>query len=388
MKFTSRITTANTTAQILEDLIKGQEDSFDLGILFLSIANQGIVRDIVQGLNSKIPIKSLIGCTSAGVIGSNDEIEHQAATVLVLAKLPDVKILPFAINQTQLEGLKTAEEWYQFFETYPNEKPTFILLPDPFLLDLNLLLGNLNRFYPGSAVAGGLASAAASPGENTLILDREQINEGAVGLVLTGNVRIETVVSQGCRPVGETFIVTRAEENLIYSLAGKPFMEVVQKMLKKLPQRDRVLAHEALFVGIATDEYKHELKRGDFLIRGLMGIDQETGAGVIADYIKTGQTVQFHLRDGETASEDLNELMLSQQLKMVNTRPQGALVFCCNGRGQSMFEEKNHDIGIIQHYMGSVPAGGFFCAGEIGPVGKQNFLHGFTNSIVLFYPLT
>jgi len=386
MKFTSRTTTANSILQIVEDLTKGQDSTFDLGILFLSIGNQGAVREIVDGINNKIQIKNLIGCTSAGVIGTQDEIEQQAATVLVLAKLPDVKILPFAINQTQLEGLKTAEEWYQFFETYPNENPTFILLPDPFMLDLNSLLGSLNRFYPGAAVAGGLASAARSPGENTLVLNQEQINEGAVGVVLTGSLRVETVVSQGCKPIGDTYIVTKAEENLIRSLAGKPFIEILQGILAKLPQRDRILAHEAVFVGIAMDEYKHEFKRGDFLIRGVMGIDQETGAGVIADYVKTGQTVQFHLRDSEAASEDLNALMLSQQTKMVNLRPQGALVFCCNGRGQNMFSQKNHDINIIQQYLGSVPAGGFFCAGEIGPVGKQNFLHGFTNSIVLFYP--
>ena len=386
MEFISRITTETKAAEIVEELIKGQTDSYDLGVLFVAPQAQSMAHEIIEILKTKLPIRNLIGCTGAGIIGSHAEIERRSATVLSLAKLPGVKILPFMMNQTQLEGFKTTDDWYNFFEVYPTEKPIFIALPDSFLFDVSRFLDGLNYAYPGCPVIGGLASAASSPGENTLVVNQEERDDGVVGVILTGNVRVDTVVSQGCRPIGKTYIVTKAEGNMIYALAGRPFAEILVEVLKELSSGDQMLAQEAIFVGIAMNEYTHEFKRGDFLIRGLMGIDQTSKAGVIADFAQVGQTIQFHLRDAHTAREDLQSLLLSQQSKESQSKPKGALVFCCNGRGEYLFRQKNHDIEIIQKYLGPVPAAGFFCAGEIGPVGKNNFLHGFTTSIALFYP--
>ena len=205
-----------------------------------------------------------------------------------------------------------------------------------------------------------------------------------MGFVLNGELRVDTVVSQGCRPFGKSYIVTKAKENIILELGGQPFYKILESELKAATDYDRQLAREAVFVGIAIDEYKQEFRRGDFLIRPVMAIDPANGSGAIGDYINSGQTVQFHLRDARTAHEDLNEL-LSQQQARSSQQPQGALVFSCNGRGMGLFREHNHDIRLIQRYLGPLPAGGFFCAGEIGPVAGINFLHGFTNSMALFY---
>lgn len=386
MEFLSRMTKALEHSKIVDDLAKGQTGDFDLGILFLSASDTSAVSDILGQLRSRINVHNLIGCTCAGIIGDHDEIERQKATSLILGRLPNVKILPFLLTQPQLEGLKTPDDWYNFFEVFPNENPVFITLPDPFSLDMSLFLDGANKAYPGCPVVGGLASAAANPGENTLFVNEEQTPDGVVGVVLTGDIRVSTVVSQGCRPFGEAFIVTKAEGNLIHSLGGRPFLEVLQESVNKLSAADQALAQEAIFVGIAMNEYKDKFKRGDFLIRGLMGLDQNTGAGVIADYVEAGHTVQFHLRDAKTANEDLNELLTVQHQKDTTQKPKGALVFCCNGRGEYLFKQKNHDITMIQKQLGPVPVAGFFCAGEIGPVGASNFLHGFTNSIAFFYP--
>ncbi len=332
MEFVSRISMAGNVEQIASELSGKPGEAFDLGVLFATTRDSSKIKNIAAHLKTKLAIRNLMGCTCAGVIGSQDEIERQAATTLVLAKLPEVNILPFMMTQAQLEGLSALGDWHNFFEVHPGERPIFIILPDPFMFDMNVFLSGLNQAYPGCPVVGGLASAASSAGENTLILNQEEWNEGVVGVVLTGNVRVETVVSQGCRPIGETFIATKAEGNLIYTLAGKPFIEVLQVVLQQLSAADQALAQEAVFVGIAMNEYTHQFKRGDFLIRGLMGIDQETGAGVIADYIQPGQTVQFHLRDAATAREDLTEL-LSSQHAIATQKPAGALVFNCNGRG-------------------------------------------------------
>ncbi len=386
MEFISRITTQTDCPKVIAELTEGLRQDFDLGFLFISSFSKTSTEEVIEFLSRRLKVKNLLGCTCAGIIGNQLEIERRPAASLILANLPGVKIVPFSVNQTQLDGLDKPEDWYNFLEVYPNERPIFLTLPDPFQLDMNKFLDSLNKIYPNCSVVGGLASGAYQPLENTLILNQQRFEDGLVGVSLTGPICVETVVSQGCRPIGETFIVTKAQGNVIYELAGKPFIEVLQEVLYKVPAKDKLLAQEAVFVGIAMNEYRHEFKRGDFLIRGLVGIDRGSGAGAIADYVKPGQTIQFHVRDAEAAHEDLNELLLAQQNRKNQEKPKGALVFSCNGRGENLFRQPNHDIEIIQKFLGPVPAAGFFCAGEIGPVCKNNFLHGFTSSIALFYP--
>jgi len=386
MEFINRITEASNLSQIVSELLLETEGDFDLGILYVCPWPPYDPLELFQALKTSRRVRHLICCTCAGIIGGEREIEGRPSASLMLMRFPEVKILPFMISQPVLETLKEKEDWYNFLEVYPNENPSFVVFADPFAFDANGFLAGLNQAYPGMPIVGGLASAASQPGENTLILDGEVISEGLVGVCLTGNLRVETVVSQGCRPIGETFIVTKAQRNIIYELAGRPFYKVLEEVLNNGTDYDRHLAHEAIFVGIAMNEYKDQFKRGDFLIRGVMGVDPDSGAGAVGDHMHVGQTVQFHLRDAKTANEDLHELLKQYKVKKQSTAAHGAMVFSCNGRGINLFKENNHDIKIIQHHLGPLPAAGFFCAGEIGPVGGINFLHGFTNSMALFYP--
>jgi small ligand-binding sensory domain FIST len=386
MEIINRTSRARTNDEVIRDLMAETSGTYDLGILFFSAIGQSAIDDILTGL-SQMDIKNLVGCTGAGIVSTFEEVEGEPAVSLMLARLPGVTIRPFSINQPQLESLTKPDDWYKYLEVFPNENPVFLLFPDPFNLNLSKMLSGMNQAYPKCPVIGGIASASMEPNGNTLILNDEILTEGAVGLSLNGNLVVDTVVSQGCRPIGNTFIVTKAEENIIHEIAGQKFFQILSDVLEGSSDRDRALAQEALFIGIATNEYKHELKRGDFLIRGLMGVDEKTGSGYIGDYIHAGQTVQFHVRDAQSATEDLNEL-LTRQKAMGVKKPSGALLFSCNGRGEHLFRQKNHDIGIFQNHMGSIPVGGFFCAGEIGPIGNYNFLHGFTDSIALFYPKT
>jgi len=386
VEFINRITEADQPTQIIADLFVQVEGDFDLGILYICPWAPYDPVELFEAIKTRGRIRHLICCTCAGIIGTEREIEGRPSASLMLMRLPQVKITPFALSQPVLEGLKSKEDWYNFLEVYPNENPSFIVFADPFAFDGNGFLAALNQVYPSRPIVGGLASAASGPGENVLILDGEVMKDGLVGVCLTGNLRVETVVSQGCRPIGETFIVTRAVRNIIYELAGRPFYKVLEEVLNKGTEYDRHLAHEAVFVGIAMNEYKDQFKRGDFLIRGVIGVEPQSGAGVVGDHMHVGQTVQFHLRDAKTANEDLHELLKQYKTKKQATSAHGAFVFSCNGRGVNLFNERDHDIRIIQHHLGPVPAAGFFCAGEIGPVGGVNFLHGFTNSMALFYP--
>jgi small ligand-binding sensory domain FIST len=386
MEFINRLTEADNLPKIMADLSAGIAGDFDLGILYVCPWAPYDPLELFQALKAKVQVRHLICCTCAGIIGTEREIEGRPSASLVLMRLPLVKIMPFSIVQPVLETIKTKEDWYNFLDVYPNERPSFLVFADPFAFDGNGFLHGLNEAYPGMPIVGGLASAASSPGENILILDGEVMKEGLIGVCLMGNLRVETVVSQGCRPIGETFIVTKAERNIVFELAGRPFYKVLEDVLNKGTEYDRHLAHEAIFLGIAMNEYKDQFKRGDFLIRGVMGVEPQSGAGVVGDHMHVGQTVQFHLRDAKTANEDLHELLKQYKTKKQLVAAHGALVFSCNGRGINLFNERDHDIRIIQHHLGPVPAAGFFCAGEFGPVGGINFLHGFTNSMALFYP--
>ncbi len=371
--------------EIIRELTSGAEGEYDLGILFISPRSASNIQSIIEELKKVLRVKTLIGCTGAGIISTFEEMERQPAISLILARLPGVTIRPFYVQQPQLDGLKEPKDWYEFLEVFPNENPVFILLPDPFNLNLNTLMDGMNHAYPKCPVVGGIASASAEPNGNSLFINQVIYSSGAVGVVLNGNLTVNTVVSQGCRPIGETFIVTKAKDNVIFEIAGQNFFKVISEVVEQSSVKDKSLAQEAIFVGIAIDEYKDGFKRGDFVIRGLMGIDEKTGAGYLGDYIKAGQTIQFHVRDAETATEDLNALLNLENKNTEGKKPKGALLFSCNGRGERLFRQKNHDINILQNYVGKIPTAGFFCAGEIGPVGKNNFLHGFTDSIALFY---
>ncbi len=385
MHFENRLSQSGDPEDIIAALSEGSAGEYDVGILFLSLMSSDEVEQIVEGLRQNIAMCHFLVGTCSGVVGSDLEIEDQSAATLLLAKLPGVRISPFYMDQAQLKCMDEPADWYQFFDIFPNEHPIFLILPDPFLLDIHQFLKGINQAYPGETIAGGLLSAANHPQGNTLVLDKHYYDQGAVGLALTGNISANTIVSQGCRPVGSPYVVTRAEQNVIHELGGCPFIDVLQEVVSQAEPHDQMLLQHAILIGIAMDEAKNKQQRGDFLVRGLMRLDESTGAGTIGDTIATGQSVQFQVRDAEAAIEDLNALLAMHQEDRSGQKPEAALVFSCTGRGEHLFSCKSHDIGRIQAYLGPMPAAGFFCAGEIGRVGTQTFLHGFTNSMLLFY---
>jgi small ligand-binding sensory domain FIST len=226
-----------------------------------------------------------------------------------------------------------------------------------------------------------VASAAHQPRQNQLILNGDFHNEGLVGVALTGRLAVKTVVSQGCRPVGKPFVITKGERNIIHELGGKAALLALQDTLTKLPDDDQELARQSLFVGRVIDVYKDHFERGDFLIHNILGADRQTGSIGIAGHARTGATVQFHVRDAKSAHEDLRAMLGAY----AGTPVRGAALFGCNGRGTHMWPTPGHDVRTLREALGNVPVAGFFCAGEFGPVGGKNFIHGFTASIALFY---
>jgi small ligand-binding sensory domain FIST len=236
---------------------------------------------------------------------------------------------------------------------------------------------------PGLPIVGGMASGGQSPGSNTLAVGSRTYDAGAVGVVIGGAVRIRPVVSQGCRPIGRPFVITKSQENLIVELGGVPALQRLRETYGELDDADRELVRSSLHVGRAASEYRDVFRRGDFLVRNVLGADPDSGVIAVGDLVRTGQTVQFHVRDAASADEDLRELLCGSPLP---ARPVGALVFTCNGRGTRLFAGPSHDARALQDWLGPLPVEGFFAQGDIGPIGRRTFLHGFTASIALVEP--
>ncbi|MBX9689716.1 MAG: FIST C-terminal domain-containing protein, partial [Candidatus Obscuribacterales bacterium] len=241
----------------------------------------------------------------------------------------------------------------------------------------------LDYAYPKAVKIGGLASGAHQAGKNALFLDDKVYPSGVVGLALSGNIQVDSIVAQGCRPVGPTFRVSKCKNNILLELDGKPAVQALYDVLEKMSPKDQELAKYSLFLGVVMDEFKESFRPGDFLIRNILGLEPNSGALLVGELLRNERTVQFHLRDAETSSDDLRA-MLKQYKDHSEGAPMGALLFSCLGRGEHLYGIPNHDSDCFKDYLGPIPLGGFFCNGEIGPVGGTTFLHGYTSSFGIF----
>ena len=317
----------------------------------------------------------LIGCVAQAVAGGTREVESGPAVSLWLAAdLGPVETFAMEFVQTASGGA---------FGGYRFTPGVHLMVCDPFTFPAGDLLAHLNQHVPGAVVMGGMASGGLRTGQSQLFLDDRVVTRGAVGAHLP-RALIRPLVAQGCRPVGDPYTVTRADGNLIIELGGRPPLDRLRELAAALPVREQELLARGAHLGIVIDEYRAEPGPGDFLVRGIAGADPESGAIAVGGELEVGQTVQFHVRDARSADEDLRRILVREAADLGGRPPAGALLFTCTGRGTRMFAEPDHDTGLLAQALGSIPVAGFFCDGELGPVGGQNFLHTFTASIALF----
>jgi small ligand-binding sensory domain FIST len=349
-----------------------------LAVLFASAHFFGSAEDLAAAVAEQAGPVPLIGCVAEAVAGGPREVESEPAVSLWLAAgLGPVETYAMEFVRTSSGGTFGG---YRF----PAEPGgVHLMLCDPFTFPAGDLLAHLNDHIPGTVVMGGMASGGLRLNQSRLFLDGRVLAEGAVGAHLP-QAEVHPLVAQGCRPVGDPYTTTRAEGNVIFELGGRPPVVRLQELAAELSSRDRELLAQGLQVGLVIDEYRAESRQGDFLIRSVVGADPESGAIAVGEEIAVGQTVQFHVRDAESADEDLRRTLAREAAILDGRRAAGALLFTCNGRGSRLFPGPDHDAGLIVKMLGKIPVAGFFCAGELGPVGGQNFLHAFTASIALF----
>lgn len=364
----SPVAIGEAIGQVLEGL-DGRHPT--LAALFFSDHHIPELREIVDTCHEVLRPETLIGASAQGVVAGSTEMEAGPCLSLFALYEPEARIEPLLL-ETISAGEDLAVMGWPKWDGGP---ATMILLADPFSFPVGALLDYLNAYAPDVKAVGGMASAASAPRQNRLLLDRTVTTEGAVGAIVAG-IPVEPLVSQGCSPIGRPLIVTKAESNVVYELAGKPATERLREALAETTDNAR-LALRGLHIGIVVDERQTDFERGDFVIRNVIAADQDSGAIALGDEVEVGRTVQFHVRDAEASHEELVSMLSGKQAD-------AALLFTCNGRGASFFGTPHHDASVVSESLGQVPVAGFFCAGEIGPVGTKNFLHGFTASLALF----
>lgn len=328
--------------------------------------------DIVAGIADGMGTENIVGCSGESIVTDGREIEDDPCVSAWAAWWPESTV---EIAYSKYERTNAS------FSNLPqsDDDTALLIFADPFSYPTDVLLAKMNE-EPHLPAIGGMASGAMQPGMARVIIGRETVDEGAAIVALRA-VPFATVVSQGCRPIGEPYVITKAERNVIEQLGGHPAHAQLKATYDRLPTRDKELMRMGIHLGRVVNEYQDTFDYGDFLIRNITGFDPQDSSISVNDYYRVGQTVQFHLRDAESASQDLRQI-LKKQTRGFSAK--SALLFTCNGRGSRLFEIDSHDAQMVQEFAGEIPCAGFFCAGEIGPVGNQNFLHGFTASIALF----
>ncbi|HWQ22871.1 MAG TPA: FIST N-terminal domain-containing protein [Gaiellaceae bacterium] len=347
----------------------------DLAFVFLSPAHLEEAASAAEAVREELAPRHLLGCVAEGVVARGRELEEGPGVAVWAAALPDADVELFHAAAVAVDGEVSLVGVPEL------DQPDLVtLLADPFSFPVVPLLDGLNEAYERVPVVGGLAVGGRRPGAQALILDGEVHDRGAVGAVLTG-LPVVTCVSQGCRPLGRESVVTSCEGNVVFELAGRPALERLRTEIASLSPEEQALALRGLLAGIVIDENRPEYEVGDFLMRGLLGADEQTGALVLAEEVRVGQTLRFFARDAASADANLRQTLADG---VRDARPAGALLFTCNGRGTRMFREPDHDAGVVGDLLGTQAHAGCFCSGEIGPVGGKAFLHGFTATLAVF----
>ncbi len=355
-----------------------------LGLVFMSpdfFPHAAQTLEILR-VHGRIPL--LAGCSGQGLIVGDEEMESASGIVLGLYSLPGAELKGFRFTQSQVEEANGPAYWHLETGLEPSQTNGWLVFHDPFHMDAESWMRTWNEAYAPLPTFGGAASGVFSEQSTQIYLNGDVYEEGGIAISVGGGVKLAGVVSQGCTPIGEPWTLTRVEHNLIHQIANRPAYAVLAETFQKLPAADQQKARGNLLIGLVVNEYLEDFHRGDFLVSQLIGGDPNSGILAVGALPRAGQTMQFQRRDAAAASEDMEELLNRAKKSFGNKPVYGGCLCCCNGRGKNLFGVPNHDAGLTQKQLGPLGLSGFFCNGEIGPVGEKSFLHGFTAALALF----
>jgi len=362
----------------------------DLAVIFCSAGFLDHYAEFPALVHEEFGASIVVGTTGMGVIGVGREVEERPAISISAGTLPGVHIAPFEVSADKLEELDVSpKRWADFLKVPADETLHFLIFGHPFTMPIDDLVGALDQAFPAGRKVGGLASGGHSPDTMALFLGDKMVEEGAVGVALWGDLDFDVIVAQGCRPVGPIMKVTKAAGSEIFEVDGEHAYSRMMAVLNSLPEGDRMLARRALFIGVAMNDFENQGQvqyDGGYLIRNLMGADPVGGVVRVGHTFHAGQTIRLQVRDAATAEHELSSMLQSYRERTPTLSGAAAFMFQCNGRGTNLFGEEGHDARLFEQGLGTVPLAGFFCNGEIGPVGEVTYIHGYTSSIGILRP--
>lgn len=353
---------------------------------FLFVSNQYVpflqeISDLIR-IHATCPL--LLGCSSHTLIANHCEYENLPGLVLALHHFPDARLKAFHFPAKTLENAHGRNYWANATGIKPKDSKGWLLFADPFHLKTDSWIHHWNEAYESVPILGGLANSSVGESKSVLILNNHIYEEGCVALSVGGGIRLASVLSQSCSPIGEPWVVTEAKGHFINKLANQPALKLLQETYDQLPQELQANANGNIFIGLAADEYYELRGHGDFLIRSLLGANPHTGALAVATLPRIGQTVQFQLRSAHTATQDFEEILTRARIELDRTTVFGGCLCDCTSRGSHLFGNPNHDAALIEKHFGRIGLSGFFCNGEFGPIGKKHYVHGYSASLALF----
>jgi small ligand-binding sensory domain FIST len=355
-----------------------------LGLVFMTPHYFDAAARILEVLRVHAEIPLLLGCSSTGLIVGPREMEDQPGLVLSLFSLPGAELRGCHFTQEQVEEANGPGYWAMETDLTVEQVNGWLAFADPFHMDAEAWLRGWNEAYAPKPIVGGLASGDFSQRTTQLYLDSHVFQEGGVAVAVAGEVELQSVISQGCTPIGQTWTITKTEGHIIHQIANRPAYQVLQETFSALSEQEQRKARGNLFVGLVVNEYLEEFHRGDFLVRNILGGDPQSGSLAIGALVRQGQTMQFQRRDADAAREDMTALLDQFGKRLEGRSLYGGCLCTCNGRGHRLFGHPHHDAGLVREKLGPIELAGFFCNGEIGPIGERNFLHGYTASLALF----
>ncbi len=355
-----------------------------LGLVFMSPRFFPYARQVLEILRVHAKIPLLAGCSSQGLIVGGQEVENHAGLTLGLYALPGARLQAVHFTQEQVEEANGPGYWRLETGVEAHQTNGWLVFIDPFHLDGEAWLRTWNEAYAPLPIFGGLASGGANEQATQVYLNGEVFDEGGVAISVGGEVGLAGVISQGCTPIGETWTLTKVEQNIIHEIGNRPAYHVLAETFNRLAPEEQQKARGNLFIGMVVNEYLDEFHRGDFLVRNLIAADPRSGSLAVMALPHLGQTIQFQRRSAAAATEDMEELLKRARDRLGGTAIYGGCLCSCNGRGRNLFGRPNHDAELVQQRLGPLGLAGFFCNGEIGPIGEKSFLHGYTASLALF----
>lgn len=391
MRWASAVDTGNSLRASVEHAAEtvflglGRQEP-DLAVVFVSAEHSAHFDVVPALLQREFENVFVFGCCGGGVIGGGREIEDRPAFSLTGAVLPGVRLKGTHLDAAQVPPVYAeARAWEDALRITASQQPSFLMLADPFSFEAETYIKGLDRIYPLAPKIGGLASGARQVGGSALYLGNQVYHSGCITLALTGNVDVDMVVAQGCRPIGDPMFVTSAHENLVRELDGRSPRDVLSDLFERLPVPDRELFSQSLHLGVVMRSEASEVGPGDFLIRGILGMDPKSGALWVSANMPPNSVVQFHLRDAATSAMDLERTLTTYKASHRVAPDAGALLFSCNGRGIGLYGQADHDSNAFRRLVADVPIGGLFCSGEIGPIHNATFLHGYTSAFAVIH---